>query len=359
MKVELKEITVRDLVEGYKEGDEDSVVGLGGKLDIRPPYQREFIYKDRQRDAVICTLRKGFPLNVMYWAVNEGRNYEVIDGQQRTISICRYVTGQNSVEGRYFHNLTSDEKEQVLGYTLMVYLCAGTVSEKLEWFRTINISGEDLTDQELRNAAYSGTWVTDAKKYFSKRGCAASNIGQKYLNGDAIRQEYLETAIKWKNGNIEEYMAVNQHSPNSSELWLYFQSVINWTVATFPKYRKEMKGLKWGIYYNENRDRRFDTAAMEKDIARLMADEDVTSKKGVYAYLLEGGESALNIRKFTNSQKREAYEGQEGLCPACSGKFEIADMEADHITPRHRGGKTSMDNCQMLCRDCNRRKSGK
>ncbi len=358
MKVELKEITVRDLVEGYQEGDGDSVVGLGGGLDIRPPYQRDFIYKDQQRDAVIGTLRCGFPLNVMYWAVNKGRNYEVIDGQQRTISICRYVACRHSVDGRYYHNLMADEKERILNYKLMVYLCEGTDSEKLGWFRTINISGEKLTEQELRNAVYSGSWVADAKRFFSKAGCGAHAIGRRYLKGVANRQEYLETAIKWKRDNIEEYMAENQHSPSASDLWLYFQAVVSWVETTFPKYRKEMKGLPWGVFYNAHKDGHFDPVGLEVSIAELMADEDVTSKKGIYAYLLEGKERHLNIRTFFNSQKREAYEGQGGVCPGCDGKFDMAGMEADHIIPWHKGGKTSRDNCQMLCRECNRRKSG-
>jgi len=226
MKIELKEITVRELAEGYKNNAEEGVVGYGGLLDIRPPYQREFIYKDKQRDAVINTINNDFPLNVMYWAVREDGNYEIIDGQQRTISICQYINGDFSFEERYFHNLQKDEQEQILNYKLMVYFCSGTDSERLDWFRTINIAGEKLTEQELRNAVYSGSWVTDAKRYFSKTGCAAYNIGHNYLNGSPIRQEYLETAIDWiSEGKIEEYMAKHQHDQNANALWLYFQSV--------------------------------------------------------------------------------------------------------------------------------------
>lgn len=192
MNIELKEISVRELTNGYKDNQENGVIGYGGKLDIRPPYQREFIYKDKQRDAVINTITKEFPLNVIYWAVRDDGNYEVIDGQQRTISICQYVEGDFSVqvgsfpENRAFHNLQNDEKEQILNYKLMVYLCSGSDSEKLEWFRTINIAGEKLTDQELRNAVYSGSWVSDAKRYFSKSNCVAYSLGSDYLNGSPL-----------------------------------------------------------------------------------------------------------------------------------------------------------------------------
>ena len=251
MKIELKEITVRELTNGYEDKQENGIIGYCGRLDIRPPYQREFIYKDKQRDAVIETLTKEFPLNVMYWAVREDGSYEVIDGQQRTISISQFVNKKFSVNRKYFHNLQKDEQEQILNYKLMVYFCSGADSEKLEWFKIINISGEKLTDQELRNAVYSGSWVTDAKRYFSKNNCAAHGLGGDYLSGSAIRQEYLETTINWISENaIENYMAKNQHEPDATELWLYFQSVINWVKAIFPKYRREMKGIEWGFLYN-------------------------------------------------------------------------------------------------------------
>ena len=183
MNIELKEITVRKLAEGYTDNAEEGVVGYGGKLDIRPPFQREFIYKDKQRDAVINTLTKDFPLNVMYWSVREDGNFEIIDGQQRTISVCQYIIGDFAFLDRYFHNLQTDEQEQILDYKLMIYLCSGTDSEKLEWFKIINIAGERLTDQELRNAVYAGSWVSDAKRYFSKNGCVAYQIGSDYLSG--------------------------------------------------------------------------------------------------------------------------------------------------------------------------------
>lgn len=360
MEIELKEVTVRELTEGYEDREENGVVGYGGKLDIRPAYQREFIYKDKQRDAVIDTIKKKFPLNVMYWAVREDGNYEVIDGQQRTISISQYVEGDYAFENRYFHNLQNDEKEEILNYKLMVYLCSGSDSEKLEWFRTINIAGEKLTEQELRNAVYSGSWVSDAKRYFSKNGCAAYGLGGDYLNGSAIRQDYLETTIKWiSNDEIEGYMAQKQHEPNANELWLYFQNVINWVKVVFPRYRREMKGIDWGFLYNDFKDKNFDSKKLEEEISVLMMDDDVTKKKGIYQFVLTRKEKFLNIRAFSEKQKREAYERQKGICSVCNEHFELTEMEADHITPWHEGGKTSSENCQMLCKEDNRRKSGK
>lgn len=367
MNIELKEITVRQLADGYIDNAEGGVIGYGGKLDIRPPYQREFIYKDKQRDAVIDTVTKGFPLNVMYWAVREDGNFEVIDGQQRTISLCQYVEGDFSVmvgdipNQRAFHNLQDDEKNQILDYKLMIYVCSGTDSEKLEWFKTINIAGEKLTDQELRNAVYSGTWVTDAKRYFSKSGCPAYGIGSDYMNGSPIRQDYLETAIKWiSKGNIEVYMSNHQHDPNALALWRYFQDVISWVEGTFTKKRtKFMKGVDWGPLYNKYKDQIFDTKKIEEQTAILIADDDVQKKKGIYPYLLTGDERHLGIRTFTDSMKQKVYEKQDGICVVCKNHFDISQMEGDHITPWHEGGKTVEDNCQMLCKDCNRRKSGK
>lgn len=338
MNIELKKITVRELSEGYKDNAEEGVVAYGGKLDIRPPYQREFIYKDKQRDAVIDTVRKDYPLNVMYWAVGENDHFEVIDGQQRTISICQYVNGDFSIKGLAFHNLQDDQQQQILDYELMVYLCSGTDSEKLEWFKTINIAGAELTNQELRNAVYAGSWTADAKRYFSKSGCPAQGIAKDYLSGAMNRQEYLETVIDWHSqGKIEDYMSQHQHAANASALWHYFQSVINWVKATFPKYRKEMKGVEWGYLYNGFQGRTFDTDALEKQVVKLMMDEDVTKKSGIYPYVLNGKEKHLNIRAFTDNNKREAYERQNGLCSKCGKHFELSEMEGDHIKPWREG----------------------
>jgi hypothetical protein len=358
MKIELKEISVRDLVNGYKDNNDDGVVGYGGKLDIRPPYQREFVYNEKERDAVMNTLQKDYPLNVMYWAVREDRDLEIIDGQQRTISICQYVTNEYFINGLIFDNLPSDKQEQILNYKLMVYFCSGEPSEKLAWFETINIAGKVLSDQEMRNAVYSGSWVSDAKRYFSKN--SRPKIGEEYLTGTANRQEYLETAIDWlSEGKINEYMSRNQHESNANELWLYFQSVINWVKVTFPKYRKEMKGIEWGKLYNTFKNEKYDSKLLEDEITTLMMDEDVSNKKGIYFFILTRNEKHLNIRAFSDNQKREAYERQKGVCVKCQKTFEIHEMEADHITPWHEGGKTSAENCQMLCKNDNRTKSGK
>jgi len=363
MKIELHEIPVRDVFDGYEDNAESGVVGFGGRLDIRPAFQREFIYKDKQRDEVINTVRKDFPLNVMYWVINAAGDYELMDGQQRTISICQYLNGDFSVEYQYFHNLTAEEQQQILDYKLMVYICEGTDKEKLDWFKVINIAGEKLTDQELRNAIYTGPWLADAKKYFSKTACPAYQIASDYINGSPIRQDYLQTVLKWisvRDGvEIEEYMAKHQQDADAHELWLYFKSVIDWVTAIFPNYRREMKGLDWGRLYNKYKDTNYVPAQMEQRIVELYTDDDVTSHKGVYEYLLSGEteERLLSIRAFDNRMKRFAYESQGHKCAKCGQIFELKDMHADHITPWSRGGKTIRENCQMLCADCNRRKS--
>jgi len=363
MNIELHKITVRELTKGYADNNENGVRAYGGKLDVRPPFQREFVYKEKQRDAVIDTLTQGFPLNVMYWAVREDNTYEIIDGQQRTISICQFVNGDFAFNFRYFHNLQPDEQEQILNYELQVYICSGTDSEKLKWFRTINIAGEELTEQELRNAVYAGPWVSDAKRYFSKNGCPAAKIGSDYLTGSAIRQDYLETAIAWiSDGNIEVYMSNHQHDASAAPLWQFFQSVITWIETSFrpTKERKKiMKGVDWGMLYKRYKDQVFDYKQIDEEVKRLILDDDVTKKTGIYPYILTRKEKYLSIRAFTDAQKLAAYERQMGFCPDCGQHFELSQMEADHITPWHLGGKTVAENCQMLCRECNRRKSGK
>jgi hypothetical protein len=362
MKIELHKIPVREVVNGFKDSGIEGVVAYGGKLDVRPKYQREFVYKEKQRNAVIETIKKGFPLNVMYWMVKEDGTYEMLDGQQRTISIGQYVNGDFSLDNRFFHNLTKEEQDQILDYELMIYFCEGTDKERLEWFKTINIAGEKLTEQEIRNAVYTGPWLSDAKIKFSKPKCAAyllANDGGALLSGSPIRQEYLETVLSWiNNGQIEDYMAKHQHDENANELWDYFQDVIAWVRKTFPNYRKEMAHVNWGELYNQFKDEKLDPAKLEAEIKELMQDEDVTKKSGIYPYVLTRKEKYLNIRQFTDKMKREAYERQNGICPRCGKYFEFEQMEADHITPWHLGGKTIAENCQMLCKECNRRKGG-
>jgi len=369
MKIQLKKIKVRDLVEDYFNDLEEGVVGYGGLLDIRPPYQREFVYNDKQQQAVIDTVTKKFPLNIMYWAVQEDPitkklKYEIIDGQQRTLSICKYVDGDFSYNGKYFYNLWDEEQEVILDYELDIYLCEGTEADKLDWFRTINIAGEKLTEQELRNAVYHGPFVTDAKRYFSKTGCPAYKMGSDYLNGSPIRQDYLETAIKWiSKNNIEDYMGKHQHTENAKALWEYFESIINWINKVFIVYRREMKGLPWGPLYDEFKDivddEDFDSEEIENRIKKLMKDEDIKNKRGVYQYILNSEEKHLNIRTFSQRQKRTAYEQQNGICVKCEDEFNIGQMEADHVIPWSKGGQTIQENCQMLCKACNGRKSNK
>lgn len=363
MKIKLKEIPIREIVKNYTNNDEEGVYGYDNRLNIRPKYQREFVYKDKQRDEVIKTITNDFPLNVMYWVKNKEGTFELLDGQQRTISVCSYIQGNFSINFRYFHNLTEDEQNQILDYKLMIYICEGNDKEKLDWFKIINIAGEKLTNQELRNAIYTGEWLTDAKRYFSKNGCPAYDIGKKYLTGSPIRQDYLEKAISWiadkENVEIEDYMADKQHEKDASELWTYFQNVINWVKITFPSYRKEMKGIEWGKYYNEFKDKNFNPNELEEKIKELMLDDDVTKKKGIYEYLIDEKEKHLSIRSFTKGMRRSTFEKQDGICVKCGEKFDIDDMEADHITPWSEGGKTTKENCQMLCKTCNRKKSNK
>lgn len=362
MEIKLNEISVREVVNGYIDNQENGVVGYYGKLDVRPPFQREFIYNEKERNAVIDTIIKDFPLNVMYWCKN-GENFELLDGQQRTLSICQYVNGDFSFNQRYFGNLTETERNAILDYKLMIYICEGTDKEKLDWFKIINIAGEKLTDQELRNAMYTGTWLYDAKRHFSKTSCPAYQIGEKYMNGSTIRQDYLETVLKWISNKehleIEDYMAKHQHDEDSNELWMYYQNVLDWVKRLFPNYRKEMKGIDWGILFNTYKDCNYNSDKLEQEVSRLMIDDDVTKRSGIYNYLITGDEKYLNIRAFSDSMKRTAYEKQKGICKICKNHFEIEQMEGDHITPWHDGGKTELDNLQMLCKECNRRKSNK
>ena len=326
MKINLQQIKVRDLVKGYINNDEEGVVGYGGRLNIRPSFQREFVYNEKQQKSVIDTIVKGYPLNTMYWVHNEDDTFELLDGQQRTLSICEFVEGNFSMEfskgvEQAFHNLTDDEQNAILDYELMIYICDGNERERLEWFRTINIAGEKLTDQELLNINYIGAWLSDAKRKFSKTNCVAFKLGHKFVKGLPIRQDYLETALSWiSGGNITNYMSTHQHDINANELWLYFNSVITWIETTFaldtnPKnYRKEMLGLNWGDLYNRFRNNMYDAQVIEKRVNELMANEEVTEKKGVYEYILSGENEdmacKLSKRKFSDADKRTAYERQ-------------------------------------------------
>ena len=383
MKVELHKIKIRDVADGFVDSDTEGVKGYGGRLDIRPKYQRNFVYKDKQRDAVIHSIRAGFPLSIMYW-VRKGSGtdedpyrYEVLDGQQRTISFCQYINKGFPINEkgnfRFFHNLTQEEKDAFLDYELMVYICEGSEAEELEWFQVINIASEPLSNQELRNAIYSGTWLTSAKEYFSKPNSGGKKIGDKYLTADWNRQGGLEVALKWVShediiGYMSEHAGTEEDGTplyeNADDLYNKFEEIIKWVKRVFPNYRKEMKKVDWGYLYDQygSKFQKKDADRLEKLISKYMADEDITKKPGIYGYVLGEPEKVLSIRKFNDRQKREAYERQEGKCPRCQAEgneqvYDIGEMEADHITPWSQGGATVSENCMMLCKDHNNTKS--
>lgn len=372
MKIELKSVLIRDLISGYSNDPDIGVRAYGGRLNVRPPYQREFRYNEKQKQAVVNTIMKRFPLNIMYWSEDEDGNYEMIDGQQRTLSICEFYTHDFNIidEDRgvlFFNTLTDEEKDDFLNYELTVYFCSGTDKEKLDWFRVINIAGEKLLDQELRNAVYVGPFVTDARRHFSKNGCPAYKIGNEYMTGKLEEQAYLETVLKWaarKEGfkgdrAIDKYMASHQFEPNANKLWAYYTKIITWVCSTFPKYRKEMKGIDWGMMFDEFGENIYDVDELENQIHDLMEDDEIMKKSGIYRYVLSGDLRDLSFRAFDKKQRREAYERQEGICVHCGKHCELEEMEADHIKPWKEGGTTVADNCQMLCKNCNRIKSGK
>ena len=367
MIIQFQKIKISEIVDQYTDNQEEGVLGYHGLLNIRPKYQREFVYDEDKRKAVIDSILRDFPLSNMYWAKNNDNTFELLDGQQRTISICQYINGKFTVTNEmtnnvpmYFENLPEELKNKILNYELIVYICEGNESDKLKWFKVINIAGMPLTDQELLNATYSGPFITDAKRYFSKNNCVAYNLAKDYMSGSPIRQDYLQSVLRWISENkIEEYMAQHQNDENASLLWVYFQNVINWVKTIFPVYRREMKSIQWGVLYNKYKNEELNPIDIETKIKELMMDDDVTNKKGIYHYILSGDEKYLNIRAFTESQKRTLYEKQKGICPVCRKHFEYTEMEGDHITPWHDGGKTDISNLQMLCKECNRRKSGK
>ena len=357
MKTTHRRVKIKELVNGYndKSNEDKGITSMNGALNIRPEYQREFVYKPKQRNAVIETILQSAPLNNMYWAENKD-GFEIMDGQQRSISICQFVNNEYSHDGKYFHSLTPKKQDRLLNYELDVYVCEGTETEKYNWFERINIAGETLTEQELRNGVYVGSWLSDAKLKFSKPNCIAHSKGGKYLKGEANRQHYLETTIKWiSNDNILDYMSLHQHDDNANELYTYFEDVIEWVESIFPKYDKVMKGIAWGTLYNDYKDK--DLSDVHARVATLVLDEDVTNHKGIYSYLVTGKERYLNIRAFTTIQKASKYEEQEGECPSCGNTYSIDAMQGDHIKPWSLGGMTVQSNLQMLCKQCNRTKS--
>lgn len=373
MDIKLHEITIRDLFQGYVDEGETGVFGYDGKLSIRPAYQREFVYSKKDEKAVINSVYNDFPLNVMYWMIAERdaegqpTRFELLDGQQRTLSICHFLEGGKvdiEINGspKFFNNLTAEQQKKILDYELMVYWCDGTDEERLEWFKTINIAGAELTNQEIRNAVYVGPFITNAKRYFSKNGCYAYNLGKNYLSGDMKRQDYLQTILRWASdkdgvGSIEEYMALHQFDPDATYLKDYFTDIIEWIESLF-KYESHMKGIEWGLLYNKYHNKSYDPSELQNAVTKLLIDDEVTKKSGIYEYLLGGkkDEKLLSLRAFELGDKRRQYAKQNGICPACNKHFEFEEMHADHIVPWSQGGKTVPDNLQMLCAHCNLQK---
>lgn len=370
-------ITVRELFTGYQNIDNDGVYGYGGKLNIRPKYQREFIYKADKRDAVIDTVIKGFPINIMYWAENEDGSYEVLDGQQRTISICDFVDNNYSINEKSFSSLPNDIKDKILDYKLFVYFCKGTDSEKLEWFKTINIAGLKLNNQELRNAVYYGQWLTSAKESFSRISGSGIRYGNSdgfnLLNGVVERQMVLERVLSWvshslypnvtdKNVRICKYMDKYKAEKNAEKLTKYFTQVIDWVKLNFKNYNSIMKDVEWGILYNKYKNNDYSPLELADEIKELLSSKDVINKIGVYEYVLSKDKNLLEKRAFSKKIKLEIFEKQRSgvttaYCNDCREDFELKDLHADHIVPYSLNGKTDIDNCQLLCRDCNLHKS--
>ena len=280
----------------------------------------------------------------MYWVKRSDDAecpYEVMDGQQRTLSLCEYVKGNFSYEFKNFFNLTSDIKKKILDYRLTVYVCEGEPSEKLEWFKTINIAGKPLNEQEINNAVYAGPFVSDAKRHFSKSNCGAYRLGKDLVNGTPIRQDFLKKALEW----------MAEHETREG----------NWAITNFDmkRFKKIMKGLDWALLYDKFHDRTLDTADLAKRISALMRDSEIQRLQGIIPYVLTGDEHYLDLRTFPEDIKLAVWEKQNHICPLCGNEFDYEFMEGDHITPWCDGGRTVIENCQMLCKECNRRKSGK
>lgn len=386
MKIELRPITVREIIKNYKDNAEKGVVGYDGKLNIRPAYQREFVYKDEQRNEVIKTVMRGypntaFPLNVMYWAKTDEDHFELIDGQQRTISLCQYANNEFSIviDGipKNFDNLSSEKKNYFLNYELQVYVCFGTPEQRLEWFSIINIAGEPLTKQELLNANYTGPWLSSAKRYFMKGNSSAYGLGNKYIDIEASqsRGKGLETAIKWiSKDQVKQYMVDHQNDLNADALWLHFKKVIEWAQETFTDYYPKMKGLNWGQLYDKYHQQIYNSKEISEQVRKLDSDPQIRNSKGIFEYVLGGltDTRLLDVRVFDDLVKKSVYASQTKIakadgksnCPDCAighsanknKIWDISEMEADHVSAWSRGGLTDAKNCEMLCIRHNRAK---
>lgn len=380
------DITIEKVCEGfvYNEYEGKGLYGLGGDLTIQPEYQRNYIYCDGKRDvAVIDSLLKGYPIGLMYFVKTSDGKYEVLDGQQRITSVGRFLTGKFPFIGQdgipqYFSGLAEDLRRKILDTPLTIYECSGTESEIKEWFKTINITGIPLNEQELSNAIHSGPFVTAAKAEFSNSQNANVQKWGAYVKGDVKRQDYLRTALDWvSHGNIDEYMSKHRYDKNIKELKAYFNSVIDWASAVFVDVEKEMRGLDWGRLYEEYHANAYNPNQVHDELVKLYSDFFVKNKKGIYEYILGGCEdkSLLDVRVFDEITKRHVYDEQTAaakkhevsncpLCAAGSGAnstriYRLNEMDADHVTAWSNGGATDVSNCQMLCITHNRAKGNK
>lgn len=383
MEIKRIAVTIADLCKDYvneTETDiEKGVYAYGGKLCVRPAFQRSFVYDTKQANAVINTALKGFPLNIMYWVDNGDGTYDCLDGQQRTISLANFVDGISHFSSPWFNDskktyfstlnrINPDLAKRFMNYELEVYICKGTKAEQMEWFRTINIAGEKLYDQELRNASFTSKWLTDAKRYFSKANanstakCPAERIGGKYTNKNANRQELLEQVISWRvdskeDADICQYMEDHINDDDASDLWNYFNDVITWITDLFPgDYENGMKTVNWGHLYNLYKDEEFDANEIHDKFAELMefkeAKELDISVAKIVEYCITREEDLLKHRAFSESQRTVLYNRQKGKCADCGQQFLKADMHAHHIIPWFNGGRTELDNGVMLCKAC-------
>ena len=380
------DLTVRDICEGfiYNEYEGKGLFGWGGKLTIQPEYQRNYIYADGKRDvAVIDSLLKGYPLGLLYFVKTGDNTYEILDGQQRVTSFGRYVTGKfaimdNNDIPNYFSGLPQDKQDIILNSKLTIYICEGEESEIKEWFKTINIVGVPLNEQELLNSIYSGQFVTLAREEFSNSHNANIQKWSAYIKGDVNRQDFLSTALKWvSKNNIEEYMSSHRRDENINELKTYFNTVIDWISSTFIDVKPDMKGLEWGRLYETYHKNSYNPQEISNTLNNLYNDLYVKDTKGICEYILGGCQDTklLNIRMFEDDIKRKKYAIQtenakkEGIsnCPLCaignnankSKIYDMKEMDADHVTAWSKGGETTIDNCEMLCITHNRAKGNR
>jgi len=380
------EITVEEICEGfvYNELEGKGLFGLSGKLTIQPEYQRNYIYADGKRDvAVIQSILKGYPLGLIYFNKVSDDKFEVLDGQQRITSFGRFVTNKLAVKdenGRpqSFNSIAADKKEKILKTKLLIYECEGTESEIKEWFRTINIAGVPLNNQELLNAVYSGPFVTLAKEEFSNSKNSKIQKWSDYISGSANRQDFLERALDWvSKGNIGDYMSRHRYDNNITELKTYFNSVIDWVSAVFAQWEIEMRGLEWGRLYETYRKQPYNPKEISAQVEKLYADPYIKNRKGVFEFILGGltDTKLLEVRVFDEAIKKSVYATQTAEakekaisnCPLCAlghdatktKIYNISDMDADHVAAWSKGGVTDIQNCQMLCKTHNRAKGNK